>query len=199
VTTDMLVFNATDGEGGNTNSYREIQVFGPAPLTDSGIIAFTDVDLTDSHAVDPLIVASAGALGILTASVSTAATGGATGQVTWDYSVAPGLVDYLAEGETKVETFDVPVVDVNGGTDTETVTVTITGSNDAPVITTAAGENQDSVTESGNLDTGTFVPGDPDAGGKLSSSDVDTNATATWTGDAAGTYGAFAINPTTGA
>ena len=199
VTTDMLVFNTTNVEGGHsTNSYREIRIFGEPTLNDTGSIAFTDVDLSDSHSVDPLIVASAGALGDLTATVSTAATGGNIGEITWNYSVVPGLVDYLAEGETKIETFEVTVVDINGATDTETVTITLTGSNDAPVITSGAAAAAGTVTEAGKEDAGAIVPGTPDAGGQLTSADGDTGATATWSGDATGTYGSFAIDPSTG-
>ena len=43
-------------------------------LTDSGTIAFTDVDLTDAHSSAP-VTPSAGALGTLTASVTTDTTG----------------------------------------------------------------------------------------------------------------------------
>jgi VCBS repeat-containing protein len=133
VTTNMLIFNTTSVEGNLTNSYREIQVFGPPALTDSGVTVFTDVDLTDTHAIDPTIVASADVLGALTASVTSAAAGVATGEITWDYSVASDLVDYLAAGETKVETFEVTVMDAFGASATETVSVTITGTNDNPV------------------------------------------------------------------
>ncbi len=38
-------------------------------LTDSGTIGFTDVDLLDTHSINPTITASAGALGMLTAGV----------------------------------------------------------------------------------------------------------------------------------
>ncbi|WP_210243178.1 VCBS domain-containing protein [Mesorhizobium sp. B2-8-3] len=79
------------------------------------------------------------------------------------------------------------------------MTITITGTNDSPVITTAVGQDAGTVVEAGNLDNGTVVPGTPSASGTLTSSDVDHLATATWSGDATGTYGAFAINPTTGA
>src|SRR5206468_2317785 len=54
------------------------------------------------------------------------------------------------------------------------------------------------VTEAGNLDNGTVVAGTPSASGTLTSSDVDSGATATWSGSATGTYGAFAINASTG-
>ena len=61
-------------------------------------------------------VASTGALG----SLSITETG------TWSYNVDNSKVQYLGEGETKVETFTVASVD---GT-THTVTITITGVND---------------------------------------------------------------------
>ena len=198
VNTDMLVLNTTSTEGSNTNSYREIQIFGEPALTDSGVIDFADVDLTDGHSVDPVIVASVGALGALTASVTSAATGGAVGKITWEYSVAPGLVDYLAEGETKFETFEVTVVDDFGATDTQVVTVTVTGTNDAPVITSNAVEASGAVTEAGNDDAGAIVAGVPSATGTLSSDDVDTGASAAWSGDATDTYGSFAIDAVTG-
>ena len=71
--------------------------------------------------------------------------------------------------------------------------ITITGTNDSPVITTAAGQAVGTVVEAGNLDNGTVVPGTPVVSGQLSSSDVDDGATATWSGSLDSPYGAFAI------
>src|SRR5207247_1873760 len=70
--------------------------------------------------------------------------------------------------------------------------------NDSPVITSTAADAAGAVTEAGNLDNGTVVAGTPSASGTLTSSDVDAGATATWSGNATGTYGAFAINASTG-
>lgn len=51
----------------------------------------------------------------------------------------PGsLFNHLKAGETATDTFTYTVSDGRGGTDTATVTVTINGTNDAPVITSAA-------------------------------------------------------------
>jgi len=55
--------------------------------------------------------------------------------VSWNYSVADAAVEYLAVGQTKIETFSFDVLDGNGGSVTHTVSVTVTGTNDAPVIT----------------------------------------------------------------
>ncbi|WP_429062486.1 VCBS domain-containing protein, partial [Aeromonas hydrophila] len=58
----------------------------------------------------------------------------------WTYNVDNSKVQYLGEGETKVETFTVASVD---GT-THTVTITITGVNDSAVI---GGTDSGAVTE----------------------------------------------------
>src|SRR5262249_48744511 len=91
----------------------------------SGTLSFSGVDLTNQHAVS-LVTASSGALGTLTASVTHDTTGSGTGGVlTWNYSVPDSVINYLAEGQTKVETFTIFLFD---GTSTvsKDVTVTIT-------------------------------------------------------------------------
>ncbi|MDD9226630.1 VCBS domain-containing protein [Aeromonas hydrophila] len=75
------------------------------------------------------------------------------------YNVDNSKVEYLGEGETKVETFVVKSVD---GTE-HTVTVTITGTNDKAII---SGDAEGAVTE-GN---GNIVLSD---GGTLTAVDVD--------------------------
>ncbi|MGL6469694.1 VCBS domain-containing protein, partial [Aeromonas hydrophila] len=91
-------------------------------LTETGTLSVTDVDGADeAKFLAGNGVASTGALGSLTIT-----EGGA-----WTYNVDNSKVQYLGEGETKVETFTVASVD---GT-THTVTITITGVNDAAVIT----------------------------------------------------------------
>ncbi|MFI4849994.1 MAG: Ig-like domain-containing protein [Gimesia chilikensis] len=63
---------------------------------------------------------------------------GAGGKLTLEsdgsFSFDPdGFYNYLAVGETATETFTYKVSDGNGGTDTATATIIITGTNDAPV------------------------------------------------------------------
>ncbi|ODR89607.1 hypothetical protein A8M32_20075 [Sinorhizobium alkalisoli] len=111
----------------------------------------------------------------------------------WTYTLDNGLADSLAEGETRTESFVVTVTDDKGATDTQTVTITVNGTNDAPVI----GESSvttGSVTETGlAADDETAVTGPTTATGTMASSDVDAGATATWSGNASGSYGSFAI------
>ncbi|MBS0289854.1 MAG: VCBS domain-containing protein [Proteobacteria bacterium] len=106
-------------------------------ITDTGIINFTDVDVTDTHFIRPIITASAGALGTLTASVTNDTTNGTGGEITWKYLVNAAAVEYLAKGQTKLESFTITLDDGNGGTVSKTINVTITGTNDAPVVTTS--------------------------------------------------------------
>ncbi|MCO7044660.1 VCBS domain-containing protein, partial [Vibrio paracholerae] len=96
----------------------------PDVLTDTGVLTVTDVDGADeAKFVAGNGIPSTGALGTLTID--------ADGK--WTYNVDNSKVQYLGEDETKVETFTVASVD---GT-THTVTVTITGSNDAAVVSSA--------------------------------------------------------------
>ncbi|WP_207238881.1 MULTISPECIES: VCBS domain-containing protein, partial [unclassified Pseudomonas] len=115
-----------------------------------------------------------------------------TGQ--WTYTLANGTdgvasaVQSLQVGETHNEVFSVQVSDGLGGVDTQQVTVTVTGSNDAPVLSFASGNEVGAVQEDSTLSVS----------GQFSSSDIDHNATATWSiaGSNTGTYGSIAVDGT---
>lgn len=104
----------------------------------------------------------------------------------------------LALGETGTDSFTYTVTDADGDMQTVTVSVTISGSNDGPVVTTAAGQALGTVVEAGNRDDGAEAPGTPAATGTLTASDVDNGAVLSWSGGADGSYGSFAIDPATG-
>ena len=59
------------------------------------------------------------------------------GTVGWTYTVADNATDYLAFGQTATESFTVTISDGQGGTVNQLVTITVTGTNEAPTITTA--------------------------------------------------------------
>ncbi|PBB51779.1 adhesin, partial [Mesorhizobium loti] len=110
----------------------------------------------------------------------------------WTYTLdnSKPATNALAEGASATETFTVTVTDDKGATSTQDVSVTITGANDSPVISYAAGNAAGGVTEDGTLTTG----------GQLASADPDTGHTAAWsispnspqgTGTA---YGTFSVN-----
>jgi VCBS repeat-containing protein len=103
-------------------------------LTSTGTIAFSDVDLIDTHTatVTPLEL---GYLGSLTLG----AVNQAGDTVGWSFSVADSALDSLAGGQVLTQTYTVNVDDGHGGTATQNITVTLTGTNDAPVITSDGG------------------------------------------------------------
>src|SRR4029078_1448991 len=107
-------------------------------IGDSGVISFTDVDLTDVHLVSPNGAPVGTTLGSLTAvKDSDTTTTGTGGQLTWTYSVPASAVEYLAAGQTKVESFTITLDEQHGGLISRQIDVTVTGTNDAVTITSA--------------------------------------------------------------
>ena len=89
------------------------------------------------------------------------------------FSFDPGTAfQDLALDETRDVSFNYTATDQHGAVSSEaTATVTVTGTNDAPVITLAPGNDAGTVTEDDAVNT---------VSGQLTSADVDNNATATW-------------------
>ncbi|MDP9964697.1 VCBS repeat-containing protein [Variovorax paradoxus] len=113
------------------------QVAPAGALSDSGVIGFSDLDLSDVHLVSATGTPLGSVLGSLTVVKNGDTTGtGTGGQLTWTYTVDATAVEYLAAGETRVESFTISVNDQHGGTVIRQIDVTITGTNDAPTITT---------------------------------------------------------------
>jgi VCBS repeat-containing protein len=136
-------------------------------LSTSGTIDFADVDLADGHTVGAVADGGNTLGGTLDVQVTDVSTGDGAGQVTWTYEVANAAVQYLSAGETVTESFTVTVDDGEGGTATQVITVTITGTNDAPEISVGAGDSTgDDLTE-GNAGLA--------ASGTLSVTDVDVS------------------------
>ncbi|WP_223547101.1 VCBS domain-containing protein [Pseudomonas sp. A-B-19] len=164
----------------------------------SGSFAFGDVDLAD-HAHVASVSAPAGALGTLVASVSDESTGDAAGSVDWTYTLNNSATQYLAEGQTKTEVFTVTLTDDFGAAVTKSVTITLTGSNDAPTVTAAEVESG-ALTEDGTtVASGSFAFGDVDLADHAHVASVSAPAGALGTlvasvsdesaGDAAGSVG----------
>ena len=191
-TNDAPIITAEDLIGGVT------ELVTPAGnLTDSGSISFSDVDLTDVHLVSATGTPVGSTLGSLSAVKDSDTTGSGTGgQLTWTYSVAAGAVEYLAAGQSKVESFTITLDDQNGGVISKQIDVTITGTNDAPIITAEdlIGGVTELVSPAGNLTDS----------GSISFSDVDltdvhvVSATGTPVGTTLGSLSAVKNSDTTG-
>ncbi|MDF1741968.1 MAG: autotransporter-associated beta strand repeat-containing protein, partial [Verrucomicrobiales bacterium] len=127
-----------------------------AALTTSGALTVTDVDTTDVVTASVAVVVSgddpaapsrpsdAALLAMLT--VSPAVPGQVlsgtemTKTLNWTFDSGAEAFDYLAAGETLVLTYTVTVTDDAGTplSDSETVTITITGSNEIPKLNVSA-------------------------------------------------------------
>ena len=87
----------------------------------------------------------------------------------YTYTLDASRSNILAQGETKTDSFVLLVSDGRGGTAEETVVVTITGTNDAPVLNFVEGEDgSHRLHYSGETVKGALEVADPDADGKLS-------------------------------
>src|SRR5439155_1169065 len=75
------------------------------------------------------------------------------GKESRSYTVADSAIEYLAKDQNKVESFTITLDDQNGGLITNQIDVTITGTNDAPVITAQdlLGAVTEQVAPAGNL------------------------------------------------
>ena len=122
-------------------------------------MTFTDVDLSDHHTVSITGVVASGITsglpnnaiqkGWLSLGTLTDTTGSGTGgSDAWSFSAQDKSFDYLAAGETLTLTYTVQVDDGNGGIVTQPVTITVTGTNDTPVIT--SGTQTGTITERSN-------------------------------------------------
>jgi VCBS repeat-containing protein len=96
----------------------------------SKTLAFSDVDLSDTHTVE-IMPTGAGYLGTMSASIDSDSMG--SGSLSWSFNVANAALDFLAQGENLTQTYTLALTDAAGGIVTETVTITILGSNDAAV------------------------------------------------------------------
>ncbi|NGX98659.1 MAG: cadherin-like domain-containing protein, partial [Candidatus Afipia apatlaquensis] len=120
----------------------------------TGTLAFTDVDLSDTHTASAALHPGASSVvwsggdyndipqatrdalnGAVTASVSESNTDtNNQGSVGWEFKLPDHLFDFLAKGQTLTLIYDVTVTDNNGLSSTKQITVQIGASNDQPVI-----------------------------------------------------------------
>ncbi|CUR80229.1 retention module-containing protein [Achromobacter xylosoxidans] len=141
----------------------------------SGQLAKQDVDTSDTHTWS-VNDGGKGQYGTLTVDQN--------GKWTYVLDNSSDKVQALAEGQKVTDTITVTVDDGHGGKATQVITVTVTGTNDAPTISgTTVGE----IREDDTSDT---------VSGQLTQHDVDTNDTHTWTVNdgGKGQYGSFTVD-----
>lgn len=111
----------------------------------SGTMNFTDGDHSDTHTTTATLHSAVLSNGTVIPSSSLAhfqtamqsqivSDHNGSGAIKWNFSDADDDFDFLAKNQTLVLTYDIKVSDNHGGTAIQTVKVTITGTDDKPVI-----------------------------------------------------------------
>jgi len=167
-TNDVPVLDASGTVDTDSVSLTETN----AVITAIGSLTVVDLDLSDTVSIAVTSVNSTGSTGMLSNAALLAmmtppagallADTGADGNVVWNFnSGAANAFDYLAAGETLSLVYTLTATDDSGSaaTDTHDVTVTITGTNDVPVL--------DYVSSSCTPSTFTVHAFDPDNGAVL--------------------------------
>ena len=185
-TNDLPVVSADNAALTEDNGLPEGHQDIPADLTAEGAIRFTDVDASDSHVVS----ASGDLMGIkwshsdsLPEGVEAALRGGEftlnDAKTGWEYSISNAATQFLAAGETVMLTYQVTVDDGHGVLVNKDVVITITGTNDLPVVSA----DNAALTEDNGLPEGhQDIPADLTAEGAISFTDVDSSDThVVWT------------------
>ncbi|HYE85177.1 MAG TPA: VCBS domain-containing protein, partial [Vicinamibacterales bacterium] len=145
---DAMSLNMAGNDGRVTELAEGNAGEGTADHTITGSIPFADVDLTDVHSVSAT-PAAGGYVGTFTPSVTNDTTGDGQGTLGWTFTVNDAAIEHLAQGQKLTQTYTVELSDGQGGFDTTKVTVTITGTNDAPVIATTG--TTGAVVETGDI------------------------------------------------
>ena len=161
------LWSVDDGTKGDDN---------PAVAITNKAFAGYNTDLLWQDAVGAVETSRAGAKFWITAA----------GEVKYDASALASQINALALGETFTDTIEYTIRPANGTLSVGRLTVSIAGTNDAPVITSAI--QQGEVKEDVALV----------ASGQVTSSDADHGATATYSGNSTGAYGTFAVDAVTG-
>ncbi|WP_354674204.1 beta strand repeat-containing protein, partial [Cupriavidus alkaliphilus] len=152
-----------------------------------GTLTVSDVDSGEAHFAAVAPENLVGQYGTFTFDSSTGA---------WTYTLDDGKADSLTAGQQVSDSLLVSSADQ---TAQQTITVNITGTNDAATITASASEDI-AVTEAGGVANATA--GDASAGGTLTVSDVDSGEAhfaAVAPENLVGQYGTFTFDSSTGA
>jgi VCBS repeat-containing protein len=183
-TTQLFFDFATDGSGLLVDQISITPTPGPATETTSGSITFTDVETADTHTAS-FTPDGSGYVG--TFSLDPVSESGGSGSLAWHYSVDNADIQFLAQGQTLVQTYSVTVTDDHGASTLQTVTIAIDGTNDAPTAV-----NDTVITDAGPNGTVIIAPWalgandtDPDTTDHVSANSIGTSTG----GSASGAFG----------
>jgi VCBS repeat-containing protein len=175
----LITLNAADdgptfaaGETTQTGTFDELSdttgssASNPGPAL-TGSVHFTDLDLVDrpsatitsqtvtwnDHATDLSSSLSQAQIDALEHALLLQQSGNTNnGAIGWTYSISDSALDFLAAGQTATVKSIITLDDHEGGKDTASVTITVTGANDAPVA--VADTNVGPIVEAGGNNNG---------------------------------------------
>ncbi|MGH6714210.1 MAG: VCBS domain-containing protein, partial [Bradyrhizobium sp.] len=141
------VFTSSSATGSFTETANTSDSLTPHLL--SGTMNFNDSDHSDVHTTSATLqsaVVSGGTVipassladfnTAMTSSIVSDSNG--SGKIKWSFSDVDDDFDFLAKNQTLVLTYSIKVFDNHGGMTTQTVKITVTGTDDKPVISMAA-------------------------------------------------------------
>ncbi len=145
-------------------------------LSSGGTLSVLDINTTDTVTAQVSSVTATGTttgllsnnaalLNMLSINSNVIGNTTETGTITWAFNSASEAFNYLAAGETLTLTYTITATDSQNASDTQQVTITITGTNDAPIVTIGGG---DSAAETLGVTGSTLT-----TGGSLSVADID--------------------------
>jgi VCBS repeat-containing protein len=188
----VVSYTADDGNGGTDTGTLTITVTGtndaPVVVDEAATVAEDAAVITGSVAANDTDVDG----DALTYTLNGAAPAGLTLNADGSYSFDPSDAAYqdLGVGESRDVVVSYTADDGNGGTDTGTLTITVTGTNDAPVaVDDAAAGSEDT------LITGSVAANDTDIDGDALTFSLVGGAPAGFTLNVDGTYTLDATDP----
>ncbi|MBY8824498.1 Ig-like domain-containing protein [Sphingomonas colocasiae] len=159
--TDTFTVTVSDGKGGTATQTVTVTI---TPVNDAPVgVAATNTATEDGPVVTGKLAATDVDGDTLTYALTGTVPAGLTLNADGSYSFDPASYDSLAAGVKQDVVANYTVSDGKGGTATSTLTITVTGVNDAPVATAAT----NTATEDGAVVTGQLVATDADAGATL--------------------------------
>lgn len=172
---DIFTVTVTDGVGGTSNSTLTITINGenqnPLAVNNTNVTT-ENLTVSEVHGNGDLLANDSDVDGdnLIVSSVEGNATGtvlGLYGKLFWsqdgsyNYTPYPAL-DSLTTGEVVTEVFSVTVSDGKGGESTSTLTITITGENDAPQLVDDANSTTETNIITDATGTGNLLANDSD-------------------------------------
>ena len=191
-----VTVTVTDGSGAQTSQAFTLSVGNPAPIASPDTLALTENDTQGGNVLtgsglggdkadtdpdgDTLVVTRVGTGSTpdtdvtATGTVITGLHGNLTLKADGSYTYT-ATDDSLAAGATTTDTFTYTISDGQGGTDTAELVITITGTNDAPVVRAATANVSEEGLPGGEADTlgTTDTTNAASHSGVISLSDVD--------------------------